>query len=90
MRLNNRGSVAHYSSSGLGFIFEQRILHGAFYDLVFCKHLNSIGDAVNFAKIEYYQSGGDDSELYSFILLGDQVMKLLPFEPLLLPVMLSP
>ncbi len=90
MRLSDRGSVAHWSSSGLGFTYEHRILHSAFSDGVFRKHLNSMGDAVNFAKNEYYQSGGDDSELVSFILLGDPAMKLLPFEDVLLPVMISP
>jgi hypothetical protein len=90
MRLSDRGSVAHWSSSGLGFTYKHRILHSAFSDGVFRKHLNSMGDAVNFAKNEYYQSGGDDSKLVSFILLGDPAMKLLPFEDVLLPVMMSP
>ena len=60
------------------------MLHRTFYEGLFDYHLTSIGDAVNFAKVKYYQSGRHVSELYSFVLLGDAAMEVVPFEPSLL------
>lgn len=73
--LNNRGSVAHWSSAGLGFTFEHTILNRAYYVGVYDQDLLAIGDAVNFAKVQYHLSGSDDSEMYGFILLGDPAMQ---------------
>ncbi len=78
MGLNNRGSVAHWSSAGLGYSSEHTVLHSGFYEGMFDKGLNSIGDAANFAKVKYYQSGSYISEVYGFILLGDAAMKAVP------------
>ena len=78
MGLNNRGSVAHWSSAGLGYSSEHTVLHSGFYEGMFDKGLNSIGDAANFAKVKYYQSGRYISEVYGFILLGDAAMKAVP------------
>ncbi len=77
-RLNNRGSVAHWSSSGLGFSSEHTALHSGYYAGVFMYRYKEIGKAINFAKIQYYLSGQYPSELYSFILLGDPALKILP------------
>ena len=74
-RLNNRGSVAHWSSSGFGFSSEHSVLHSGYYEGMFEYGLNEIGDAVNYSKIQYYQDGYFPSELYSFILLGDPALK---------------
>jgi len=73
--LNNRGSVAHWSSAGLGFTFEHTILNRAYYAGVYEQELLAIGDAVNYAKVQYHLSGSDDSEMYGFILLGDPAMQ---------------
>ncbi len=78
MRLNNRGSVAHWSSSGLGYSSEHSVLHKGFYEGMFDHNQVAIGDAVNFAKFKYYQSGKHPSELYGFILLGDAAMNIVP------------
>ena len=78
MGLNNRGSVAHWSSAGLGYSSEHTVLHSGFYEGMFDYGLNSIGDAANYAKIKYYQSGRYISEIYGFILLGDAAMEAVP------------
>jgi hypothetical protein len=78
LRLKNRGSVAHWSAAGLGFPTEHSVLHKNFYDGIFKYNQVTLGEAVNFAKIRYYQSGRHPSELYSFILLGDAAMTVMP------------
>lgn len=71
---NGRGSAAHWSSSGLGYTSEHRVMHKGFYNGLFDQDLFFIGDAVNAAKLAYYQTGLHSSELYSFMLLGDPAM----------------
>jgi hypothetical protein len=91
-RLNNRGSVAHWSSAGLGYSTEHSILHKGFYEGMFKFGQINLGDAANFAKIEYYQSGRHISELHSFILLGDAAMIVVPDErrKAFLPIAITP
>ena len=71
---NNRGSAAHWSSSGLGYTFEHNILVNSFYDATFKERVGTIGDAINYAKVAYLSKGYDESEAYSFTLLGDPAM----------------
>jgi hypothetical protein len=77
-RLNGRGSVAHWSSAGFGFSSEHTVLHTEYYKGMFNYGLKEIGNAINYAKIEYYLTGRAESELYSFILLGDPALKVIP------------
>ncbi len=93
-RLNNRGSAAHWSSSGLGFSSEHSVLHSKYYEGVFKYRFKEIGKAVNYSKVQYYQAGQYPSELYSFVLLGDPALKVLPkveigSGKILLPVILT-
>ncbi len=92
LRLKNRGSVAHWSAAGLGYTEEHSVLHKGFYDGIFKHNQFAIGDAVNFAKIRYHQSGRHPSELYGFVLLGDAAMKVVPgvAGDLFLPVLFAP
>ncbi|MDX1413610.1 MAG: C25 family cysteine peptidase [Candidatus Promineifilaceae bacterium] len=76
--LSNRGSAAHWSSSGLGFSSEHSVLHVSFYQGLFNYRYKQMGDAVNHAKVKYYQAGQFPSELYSFVLLGDPALKVIP------------
>ena len=83
-RLENRGSAAHWSSSGFGYSVEHSLLHTRFYQGLFTHNLQRIGDAIDYAKLQYYLAGQYPSELISFILLGDPAMNLLgpiPNEP---------
>ena len=73
-RLDNRGSAAHWSSSGFGFSTEHTALHNGFYEGLFDHNLTRIGDAVDYSKVQYATSGRYYSELLSFILLGDPAM----------------
>jgi uncharacterized repeat protein (TIGR01451 family) len=71
------GSAAHWSSSGLGFSAEHSAIVDAFYDGLFVAGQTAIGDATNYAKLRYFQDGGHESLLYSFILEGDPAMQLM-------------
>lgn len=73
---NLHGSAAQWSSTGLGFTSEHTVLHAGFYDGVFAQYAQTIGSAIDYAKLNYYQSGLDESELYTFLLHGDPAMTL--------------
>jgi hypothetical protein len=77
LRLEDVGSAAHWSSSGFGFSSEHSVLHSGFYEGMFIQNLSRIGDAIDYAKIQYELSGRYYSELISFILLGDPAMFLI-------------
>jgi len=90
-KLPNRGSVAHWSSAGLGYTVEHTVLHEGFYNAIFQGNRTAAGDAVNYAKIQYLGSNGHPSEAYSFNLLGDPAMKVLnPGAKLYLPAVRRP
>ena len=76
LKLDDRGTAAHWASSGLGFTFEHSILHQNFYNGVFVEGLTAVGDAANHAKFVYLGNGGHESEAYSFNLQGDPAMQL--------------
>jgi hypothetical protein len=73
--LPDTGTVAHWSSTGLGYSFEHNALHTAFYQAIFDHGLLAIGDAINYAKANY-PAYFHDSELYSFTLQGDPAMRI--------------
>lgn len=75
--LDNIGSVAHWSSTGLGTTTEHTALLNGFLTGLFENGLTAIGDAAVYAKILYGQSGFyADDELYSFTLQGDPAMQM--------------
>ena len=83
---NNRGTAAHWSSSGFGYSYEHSLLHGGFYEGVFNHNYTRIGDAINYAKEQYILADISMgvyyySEVVSFILLGDPAMNLFPQGP---------
>ncbi|MGB3715155.1 MAG: C25 family cysteine peptidase [Candidatus Promineifilaceae bacterium] len=77
LRADEGGSAAHWSSSGLGYSNEHSELVEALYDGLFLSGLTAIGDAANYAKVQFYQEGGHRSLLYSFILEGDPAMQMM-------------
>jgi uncharacterized repeat protein (TIGR01451 family) len=76
LKLDGRGSVAHWGSSGLGLTSEHSVLHKGFYDGMFDVGFTAVGDAVNYAKLVYENGNNHHSELYSFNLQGDPAMQL--------------
>lgn len=76
LKQDNRGSTAHWSSTGLGYAYEHNILAEHFYSALFDDGYSAIGDAINQSKIAYETLGYDDSEVYSFLLQGDPAMQI--------------
>jgi uncharacterized repeat protein (TIGR01451 family) len=77
LRADDKGTVAHWSSSGLGLSSEHSVLVESMYDAIFTEGITTLGDAANFAKIYFNLVGGHRSILYSFILEGDPAMELM-------------
>lgn len=75
LTLPNSGTAAHWSSSGLGADNEHTIMHQGFYDAFLKGNATTIGEAIQYAKIRYNQSGAHTSPLYSFTLQGDPALK---------------
>jgi hypothetical protein len=78
--LAGTGSVAHWSSTGLGYTYEHQKLHENFYRAIFDHGILPIGDAINYTKVQYaaLMSGGayHESELWTFTLQGDPAMRM--------------
>jgi uncharacterized repeat protein (TIGR01451 family) len=77
LRAANKGTAAHWSSSGLGLSSEHSVLVEGIYDAFFLDGVTALGDAANLAKIHYNMLGGHHSLLYSFILEGDPAMHIM-------------
>lgn len=73
----NRGTVAHWSSSGLGYTYEHSVLHQGFYDGMTLGGYEAVGDLVVYAKILFAGSGFSLSELYSFNLQADPALRVI-------------
>jgi uncharacterized repeat protein (TIGR01451 family) len=77
VKLANKGTVAHWASTGLGYTFEHSVLTEGFYDALFIAGETAIGDSVNYAKIAYFNEGQHSSLLYTFVLQADPAMLLM-------------
>jgi uncharacterized repeat protein (TIGR01451 family) len=77
LKAADKGTVAHWSSTGLGLTFEHTILTDGFYDGLFLAGETAIGRTVNFAKVVYFNAGQHSSLLYSFNLLADPAMAMM-------------
>jgi hypothetical protein len=73
----NGGSVAHWSSTGLGYDAQHTVLHKGFYEGLFGHGLTTIGQAINYSKLNYHQLNYHSSQLYSFTFQGDPAMLLI-------------
>ena len=72
---NYYGSVAHWSSVGLGFNDDHNVLHAAFYDGLYAQNLGTIGAAIQYAKERFLnQLPNKEYEAYEFLLQGDPAM----------------
>jgi len=65
------------SSSGLGFSSEHSLMVEGLYDGLYMAGQTAIGDAANYGKINYFNFGGHDSLMYTFILEGDPAMQVM-------------
>lgn len=74
--LQEVGTVAHWSSTGLGYAFEHRKLHQEFYRAAINHDILPIGDVINYTKAEYAATAHHESELWTFTLQGDPAMLL--------------
>jgi uncharacterized repeat protein (TIGR01451 family) len=76
MALEDVGTAAHWSSTGLGFTFEHSVLLRELYEGAFDLGLAALGDAISYSKTIYLTDGYHESEAYSFVLQGDPAMQL--------------
>ena len=77
LRKAGGGTAAHWSSAGLGYLFEYSILDNAFYEGLQKKGLTAIGDAVTYAKLAYNTLGYYDGMSFAMNLQGDPAMQLM-------------
>lgn len=77
LKLEEQGSLAHLSSTGLGLDWEHTQMQSSFYTALFDNGITTIGDAMNYAKINFVSHY---SELYTLTLQGDPAMYLMRTE----------
>ncbi len=76
LRLDGRGTAAHWGSSGLGYSSEHTVMHTGFYEAIYGGGARTMGDAVEYSKSRYLDRNQHESEAYAFILHGDPAMLL--------------
>ena len=77
LRTPQAGTAAHWSSTGLGYLFEYSVMHNAFYEGLQTAGYSAIGDLINYAKMSYLSIGYNPSVLYAMTLQGDPAMQLM-------------
>ena len=77
LRLPNAGTAAHWASTGLGYLYEHKVLNDAFHDALFDIGDTRFGDGIRYAFEQYTISGQHSAELYAFNLQGDPAMHLM-------------
>jgi uncharacterized repeat protein (TIGR01451 family) len=77
LRADQAASTAHWGAAGFGYSTEHSLLIESFYDGLFLAGQTAIGDAINYAKMEFAIAGGHPSVLYGFSLQGDPAMQLM-------------
>jgi hypothetical protein len=78
MRLENKGAVATWAPTGLGFPFAHRELVREFYEAIFADDVYGIGAATTTAKAAIYAQGGSlwDELIQTYVLFGDPATQL--------------
>jgi hypothetical protein len=72
-RLSDKGAVAVWASTGLGYASGHKVLLGAFYEAIFQDDLYALGAATTAAKI---QSSSWSDLIKTFVLFGDPATQL--------------
>ncbi|HFC12428.1 MAG TPA: hypothetical protein ENJ56_06250, partial [Anaerolineae bacterium] len=80
LTLEQGGSVAHWGSTGLGYLFEHQVMHVAFTEGLQDRGLTRMGDAVRYAKNSYLNYGLYAPQAYGSVLLGDPAMQIVHAE----------
>lgn len=76
LTLQRSGSVAHWGSSGIGYLIEHQIMHTGFTEALQDKGVTRIGDAIVYGKNAYLDIGYYAPQAYSSQLLGDPAMQI--------------
>jgi hypothetical protein len=80
LRLQDRGAVAVWAATSLGYPSDHRLLFREFYEAVFQEHHYVLGAAATAAKIAAYSQDNSLSELVeTFALFGDPATQLSTF-----------
>ncbi len=78
IELEDVGTAAHWSSTGLGFDREHTALHQGFYEGLYTENggtLTTIGDGIVYAKTRYVDGTlGNEAEIWAFTLQGDPAL----------------
>jgi hypothetical protein len=74
LRRSNKGAVAVWAETGLGYPYEHRLLLNAFYDLIFQEDVYNLGAVTTEAK--YAVGPSWDDMIETFVLFGDPAMQL--------------
>jgi len=77
LRLKDRGAVAVWASTGLGYASGHRVLMSEFYETIFHSPGHTLGAATSAAKVEAYTQNSAWGELVqTFVLFGDPATQL--------------
>ncbi|MCI0395408.1 MAG: C25 family cysteine peptidase, partial [Chloroflexi bacterium] len=77
LKAADKGTMAHWSSTGLGISPDHSLIVEGFYDGLFSAGMTAVGDATSYAKLAYSLSPGHPSLLHSFLLQADPAMQLM-------------
>jgi hypothetical protein len=75
LRRSNKGAVAVWAATSLGYATGHRVLLTSFYDLIFQQNKYGLGQATTEAEIAVLAYGWDDL-VKTFVLFGDPAMQL--------------
>lgn len=76
LRQDNKGAIAVFASTGLGYPSEHNILSQELFGTIFNKGINIFGSATTQAKISAFSNGASGDILETFILFGDPAAEL--------------
>ena len=81
LRVEGKGAIAAWSPTGLGFPSQHRLLFEELFTAIFEEDNRLLGPATTAAKISAYAQNSDLGELVeTFVLFGDPVLELVPFD----------
>ncbi len=76
LHLDNAGSVAHWGSTGLGYLIEHHVMHHYFSDALQNHGITRMGDAIRYSLNGYLDRGYYPGQAYSSMLMGDPAMQI--------------
>jgi hypothetical protein len=72
----NRGAIASFSPSGLGYVWEHQTLGNEVFASIFSHGLRTLGAITTQAKINAFAKGATEDLVKTFTLLGDPATRL--------------